>query len=234
MILTAKAQRRQVGETMKCRWTVAVSMILFSVAPAALAAQTRDCEPVVERNGREFGCFVVARQELGHLPDKPALFWHIDSFPDAASAQQAVTKRGLVVESLGHTWLYTLAESSWKAPSGVHVMTIGPLPIIPAKAHAAVYMEGVFQPGMKSPVHRHPGVEAWYTLEGSMCLETPDGAMTQSAGQPGVMAYAGSPMELTGTGTGPRRSLVLILQDSAKPRNTHADDWTPKGLCDGK
>lgn len=208
-----------------------LALIALTLVSTSLAAQTKDCEPVADRNGREFGCFVVARQELGHLPDKPALFWHIDSFPNRKAAEAALGKRGVVVESLGSTWLYTLAESSWKAPSGSHVATIGPLPIIPAKAHAAVYMEGVFRPGMKSPVHRHPGVEAWYTLEGSMCLETPEGTKTQSAGEPGVMAYAGTPMELTGTGTGPRRSLVLILQDSSKPRNTHADDWTPKGLC---
>lgn len=210
------------------RWLIA---ILPTLTTAPLTAQTNDCEPVAERAGREFGCFVVARQELGQLPDQPPLYWHIDSFPNPTTAGGALGPRGLVVESLGHVWLYTLAESGWKAPSGIHVATIGPLPIIPARAHAAVYMEGVFKPGMKSPVHRHPGVEAWYTLEGSMCLETPEGVRSQKAGGPGVMAYAGTPMELTGTGTGPRRSLVLILQDSAKARNTRADDWTPKGLC---
>jgi quercetin dioxygenase-like cupin family protein len=207
--------------------------LLPALAGGSLPAQTNDCEPVADRVGREFGCFVVARQELGHLPDQPALFWHIDSFPNRTSAESVAGPRGLVVESLGHIWLYTLAESSWKAPAGTHVITIGPLPVIPARAHAAVYMEGIFKPGMKSPVHRHPGVEAWYTLEGSMCLETPDGIKTQSAGGPGVMAYAGTPMELTGTGSGTRRSLVLILQDSAQPRNTRAHDWTPKGLCGG-
>jgi hypothetical protein len=38
-------------------------------------------------------------------------------------------------------------------------------------------------------------------------------------------------MILTGTGTSVRRSLVLILQDAAKPRAVHATDWTPAGLC---
>jgi hypothetical protein len=39
------------------------------------------------------------------------------------------------------------------------------------------------------------------------------------------------PMILTGTGNGVRRSLVLILQDAAKPRSMLATDWTPAGLC---
>jgi hypothetical protein len=38
-------------------------------------------------------------------------------------------------------------------------------------------------------------------------------------------------MILTGTGTSVRRSLVLILQDAAKPRSVVATDWTPAGLC---
>jgi quercetin dioxygenase-like cupin family protein len=105
------------------------------------------------------------------------------------------------------------------------------LPIVTADSLAAVYMEGVFQPGMNTVVHRHPGVEAWFTLEGSMCLETPDGMLTQRAGEPGVLVRGGVPMMLTGTGSGPRRSLVLILQDATKPRSTPATDWTPRNLC---
>jgi hypothetical protein len=69
-----------------------------------------------------------------------------------------------------------------------------------------MYMEGVFQTGMQSPVHRHPGVEAWYTLEGEQCLETPQGKLVQKAGGPGVM-------------------------DAALPRSTPAADWKPAGLC---
>jgi len=38
-------------------------------------------------------------------------------------------------------------------------------------------------------------------------------------------------MELMGTGTAIRRSLVLILQDASQPRSTPAMDWIPKGLC---
>jgi hypothetical protein len=75
------------------------------------------------------------------------------------------------------------------------------------------------------------GVEAWYTLTGEMCLETPEGKLVQRAGDPGVMVRGGLPMLLTGTGTEIRRSVVLILQDASKPRATRATDWTPKGLC---
>ena len=148
-----------------------------------------------------------------------------------AAANAAKGPRGTVVESLGRVWLFTIAAADYKATTGTHVTTIGPLPLIRADRYAAVYMEGVFQPGMSTQVHRHPGMEAWYTLDGAMCLETPEGRMEQKAGDPGMLVRDGLPMMLTGTGTGPRRSLVLILQDTTLPRSTPAHDWTPKGLC---
>jgi len=64
-----------------------------------------------------------------------------------------------------------------------------------------------------------------------MCVETPQGKLIQRAGDPGVFVAGGLPMELVGTGTGVRRSLVLILQDASKPPGSLAPDWKPKGLC---
>ena len=93
-------------------------------------------------------------------------------------------------------------------------------------------MEGVFEPGMKTVVHRHAGAEAWYTLAGAQCLETPHGKLVQRAGEPGMIVPAGVPMMLVGTGSTVRRSLVLILQDASQPRSTPAMDWVPAGLCD--
>jgi hypothetical protein len=74
-------------------------------------------------------------------------------------------------------------------------------------------------------------MEAWYTLEGAQCLETPEGKQVQRAGDPGLLVRAGLPMQLTAVGSDVRRSLVLILQDAAQPRSTIATDWIPKGLC---
>ena len=80
---------------------------------------------------------------------------------------------------------------------------------------------------MKSPVHRHPGVEAWYTLEGEQCLETPEGKLVQRAGGPGVMVPGGLPMLLTGTGSRRPPFARPHPQDTGQPRSTVATDWTP-------
>ena len=148
-----------------------------------------------------------------------------------AERAQGRDARSTVVESLGKVWLFTIAPLEFRARSATHVARIGPLPLVDAKQFAAVYMEGVFEPGMHSMVHRHAGAEAWLTLDGSMCVETPEGKQTQTAGDPGVVVPGGLPMMLTGTGTKVRRSLVLILQDATQPRSTPATDWTPRNLC---
>ena len=208
--------------------------LAMGLTAAPLRAQTDGtCIPVAERAGRALGCVITARQELGRLPATPALYWHLDGYPTHAAAAAARDARSTVVESLGRIWLFTIAPADWRprGGGGDRVARIGPLPLVEADSFAAVYMEGVFAPGMHSVVHRHPGVEAWLTLEGSMCLETPDGKLEQRAGDPGVLVPGGAPMMLTGTGSGPRRSLVLILQDATRPRSTPAHDWTPRHLC---
>ena len=204
---------------------------LASLVATSAAAQSESCGPVAQRAGREFGCFITAREELGALPKDSALYWHIDAFTAQGAAEAAGAQRSTVVRSLGRIWLFTIAERGWRPASGLRIAVVGPLPLVGADAYAAVYMEGVFKPGMHSAVHRHPGVEAWYTVEGEQCLETPQGKLEQRAGAPGVLVRGGVPMILTGTGTGVRRSLVLILQDAAKPRSVLATDWTPAGLC---
>ncbi len=212
--------------------TIALGLALCLAPAKPIAAQTDGtCVPVSERAGRAFGCFITARTELGALPKQPPLFWYLDTYATEGEARSAASPRGTVVASLGRVWLFTIADSAYVARGGTRVARIGPLALVDAAQFAAVYMEGVFQPGMTSVVHRHPGVEAWYTLDGSMCVETSEGRVDQQAGDPGVMASGGLPMQLTGTGTVARRSVVLILQDATLPRSTPAHDWTPKGLC---
>ena len=209
---------------------ITLPILILGAVPPVSAQTGGTCIPVSERGAREMGCFITAREVLDQLPQVP-LFWHLDTYPTRAAADTAKGPRGTVVESLGKIWLFTIAEAGWRSTGGERIAEIGPLPLVKAKQYAAVYMEGVFKPGMASVVHRHPGAEAWYTLEGEMCVETPAGKLVQRAGDPGVMVPGGQPMELMGTGESTRRSLVLILQDASLPRSTPASDWTPKGLC---
>jgi quercetin dioxygenase-like cupin family protein len=205
------------------------------VAPASTAgAQATKhwepvCKPVSERTG-ELGCWITAHVHLGLLPQQP-MFWHLDTYPTRDAAEAARGLRGTVVESLGKVWLLTIDEAEWRPSSGERVGKVGPLPVSGEARYSAQYMEAVFTPGMTAPAHRHSGPEAWYTLSGETCLETPEGKMVGRAGGAHVIVPQGPPMHLTATGKETRRALVLILHDSSKPPTTPAHDWTPKGLC---
>ncbi|HXZ67126.1 MAG TPA: cupin domain-containing protein [Alphaproteobacteria bacterium] len=183
--------------------------------------------PIALRGNSETGCWVTATKSLGILPDEP-LYWYIDRFPDRRSA---AGEKGTIVESYGRTWLFNIAgEGLPKAESAERVAVIGPLPVNKGHEYTAAYMEGTMRPGEKSLVHRHPGTEVFYNLEGEMCLETPG---KKSVVEPGESLFVaeGVPMELTVIGQTVRRSLVLILHHGHWI-GTPAFDWKPEGLCD--
>jgi quercetin dioxygenase-like cupin family protein len=211
---------------------LAWTLLLFT-ATAGDAQPPQDtggaCIPVAERAGRPYGCFILASNPVG-VVDQAEAFWHLETFPTAAAAAKARTPRSLVVEAFDKVWLLTIAPAVWRSAGGTHVAEIGPLPIVNGTSYSAQFMEATFKPGMKSRIHRHSGAEAWHTLSGEGCLETPEGMTVSRAGKP-VIVPVGPPMELTATGSEIRRSLVLILHDAGQPHTTVATDWAPKGLC---
>jgi quercetin dioxygenase-like cupin family protein len=211
---------------------IAVAWLLLAALPGAqLAAQHVSegvrCRPVTERAG-ELGCWIIADQSLGQLK-KSETFWHLDAYPARADAERAKGTRGAV--SLGKVWLLSIEDKGWRPTGGERIAEIGPLPINATEAYSAQYMEAIFTPGMTAPAHIHSGPEAWHTLSGETCLETPLGKQVGGAGGDYVIAPGGLPMHLTATGAETRRALVLILHETPKPPTTLVHDWTPKGLC---
>jgi quercetin dioxygenase-like cupin family protein len=199
---------------------------------AAADAQSSDqptCRPRESRAG-EIGCWIIVDAPVGSLPSEP-VFWHLDTYPSRAAAEAAKARSGTVVESMGKFWLFTIAGRDWRPGSGEHVAHVGPLPVRQGVAYSAMYMEAIFTPGMTSSTHTHSGPEAWYTLAGETCLETPDGIIVGRAGGVPVIVPAGPPMHLTATGTVERRAIVLILHDGSQPATTVTHTWVPKGLC---
>ena len=213
----------------------AAAALLMSASslPAADAAQDTGgaCIPN-QPYAPSFGCFLLNAQPVGKL-DHPA-FWHLETFPTRADAEKAKSEHGAVVEEFDKVWLLTIADQGWRSKGGTHVAEIGPLPTTAGGDYTAQFMKAIFRPGMKSRIHRHSGPEAWYTISGETCLETPDGSMVGRAGGPPVIVPRGPPMELTATGTEIRKALVLILHDASQPHTTVATDWKPKGLCTKK
>ena len=212
-------------------WIVVASLMMLTRCDEASAQPVPGgvCQPVADRNS-EVGCWIMANQPIGKLT-RSEVFWHLDVYSTRAAAEQAKSSRGTVIESLGKVWLLSIEAARWRPAGGERVAEIGPLPVIAGETYAAQYMEAIFTPGMTAPTHTHPGPEAWYTLAGETCLETPQGTQVGRAGGPPVIVPGGTPMHLTATGTEQRRALVLILHESSKPAATMGHTWVPRGLC---
>ena len=229
---TTPAAESPMNRAVKCRF--ALPTIIWSIAALSLGNQAiaqpagGPCKYVSERTG-EVGCWIIAHEPVGALTQSP-VFWHLDVYPTRAAAEAAKGPRGTVAESLGKIWLLSIEQAGWRPAGGERAAEIGPLEVVAGEAYSVQYMEAIFTPGMTAPAHRHSGPEAWYTVAGETCLETPRG---KQIGRPGqyVIVPGGPPMHLTATGTELRRALVLILHLSSKPATTPAHDWTPKGLC---
>lgn len=224
---------------MLLRMTVRVASLICCIWMAAAVpasgqtpASSRPCPPPGDRHDEPKPTCVTGTQSVGRLPPGE-VFWHLDTYPMRADAESARGPAGLVVESLGRIWLFTIAETGWRPRGGERIATIGPLPVAPDREYTAVYMESIFAPGTTAAMHTHSGPEAFFTLTGDTCLETPEGVLRGTGPGNVVIVKGGPPMLLTATGTTLRRGVVLILHDSSQPATTLVSDWTPKGLCKG-
>ncbi len=221
----------------KCYASLASIVFIWLLTIPSLTAQSNAplpsfgaCKPVSERT-IEVGCWILVDHPLGQI-EQAQVFWHLDVYPTRSEAEQAKGPRGTVVESLGKVWVLTIEKAEWRpALKGERIAEIGPLPLIAGEPYSALFMEAITTPGMTSAIHTHSGPEAWYTLTGETCLETPDGKLVDRPGGSPVMVPGGPPMLLTTTGTVQRRALTLILHESSKPPTTVVQNWKPKGLC---
>jgi hypothetical protein len=212
----------------KLLFAAIAGLLTFGACPAA-AQHHISCRPAVERNS-EVGCWIMARQVLQVLPTGP-LYWHLDTYPNRATAEADRAANGTVLEAAGKVWLLTIAEAGWRPNGGQHAARVGPLPIGEASEYAAIYMETMLPPGFAAPIHSHPGPEVVYPISGEVCIETPDGRNVERPGNESHVIPGGRPMALVVTGSEHHRSLVLILHDTSRPPIIPVTDWTPKGLC---
>lgn len=207
------------------------SLTVPATSPAFAQANPprRTCLPVAERAGRDAGCWLLASEPLGVL-SKATIYWHLDTYDTRAAAETAKGSQGTVVEALGKIWLFTVADAGWRPPGGVRVAEIGPLLVKSGEKYTALYAEGISNVGDVTPVHHHPGPEAWYTMAGEMCVETPAGKMVGRAGETNIIP-GDTPVTILATGAEQRRSVWLVLHESAHPWTAPVPDWKPRGLC---
>jgi quercetin dioxygenase-like cupin family protein len=174
-----------------------------------------------ERRG-EFGCSYIVDKPLVEPLIEP-LFWHIDRFDSAKAAQAAAGPNSVAFEAHGSWWLMAIESSPTDHHGGQHTASVA-LPRLPAASnYSMLVISAYIRTGQTSRVHHHSGVEAFYTVEGEQCLETPTGAHRIPAGS-SLAVPTGVTMRLVTRGTKPRRGFAVVVYDASQPPTTRTPE----------
>jgi len=163
----------------------------------------------------------LAEKRVSQLPAGP-LVWRIETFPTLAVAQAAAEPTGLAAESSGQVWLFTLGPRGGASPGGTRVAEIGPVPIPPATTYLLRINESSGAPGSVTPVHTHPGSEAFYVLAGEQSLHTASGVIRTGAGGMEIGLAGGTPLQVSSSGTTDLRALIMFVVDADQPFSSPA------------
>jgi mannose-6-phosphate isomerase-like protein (cupin superfamily) len=185
------------------------------------------CSAAAAENQDQPGCYLSAEVQLVSAP--PRLYWHIHEADDTASATAEARRHpwSRVILSHARNWLYVLTESGEKIDFGIHRATIGPLELPAGRPVTIRFIESVFPPGMQTRVHAHPGVEAFYVVEGEQCMETPTERIRIPAGQSFVV-QSGPHVQASPKG---RRNLAILAVPDGETWMTLKTDWKPSVFC---
>ena len=164
----------------------------------------------------------VAEKKIQQLP-AGTLFWRIDNFPTLAQARAAAGPAALAAEVAGKVWLFTLGPKGGSSPGGSKIAEIGPVPPITAPEYLLRINSTGGPPGVKTPVHTHPGSETFYVLTGELSLQkTSHGVSHVAAGQAMPGHRPDTSMEVSSSGNSDLNALVMFVVDATKPFSSPA------------
>lgn len=188
------------------RFLAIVALLGASISllvPAALAETPLLVTPITEKK--------VATLPAGDL------FWCIETFPSVAQAQAAAGTWGLVAQSAGKIWLFSLGAAGRTSAGGTKIADVGPIARVAAPEYLLRINDATGPPGSKTPIHSHPGSEAFFVLTGEQSIRMPDGIMRVKAGQPEAGHGADMAMQVSSSGTTDLHALVMFAVDATKP-----------------
>lgn len=159
----------------------------------------------------------IAEKIVDALPQGP-LYWSVKSFPSLEQAQKAVDAYSLAAESDGRAWLFKLGPKKDIA-DGVEA---GPITPPQASRFLLRVSESITSPGRVTPVHTHPGSEAFYVLKGEVEYKTTLQTYKVTAGNASAGPPPNTVMQATTTGTENAHNLIMFVLDAAKPPQASA------------
>ena len=183
-----------------------VSFVVFLALGPRLFFSTAKAEP-------SFVITTLAEKTVSELPDGQ-LFWRIENFAALAQAQAAAGTWALVAESGGKVWLFTLGPAGGSSVGGTKVAEVGPIARVVAPRYLLKINAANGSPGSITPVHTHPGSEAFFLLAGEQHVRGPHGVIVVKAGQAEAGHGAGVPMQVSNSGSTDVHALVMFVLDA--------------------
>jgi hypothetical protein len=204
----------------------AVEMIPLSPAAAQTQQAAAQAQYVVKP---------LVQKKIKQLPPGP-LYWRLENFPTLTDAQAAVgpdgwnpasvryeTTASLIAELAGKIWVFTLGAKHGSTPGGTKVAEIGPVPAITAPEYLLRVNYGSGPPGAETPVHMHPGSEAFYVVAGRLGQKTPHGVAYVEAGHTMNGHTSEMPTQVFNAGTTELTALIMFVVDATKPFSVPAN-----------
>jgi hypothetical protein len=171
----------------------------------------------------------IAEMKVKQLPKGP-LYWRVENFPTLDQAKAAAGEYrwnpdtvsydgspSLTAEVAGKVWLFTLGPQGASTPGGTKVAELGPVPPISAPEYLLRVNYGSGPPGAKTPVHSHPGSEAFYVVSGKLGQKTPEGVSYAETGHIMNGHMPGMTMQVFNAGTTDLTALIMFVVDATKP-----------------
>jgi quercetin dioxygenase-like cupin family protein len=163
----------------------------------------------------------VAEKVVDRLPGG-SLHWRVERFPSLMAARAAEGPWSIAAEAWGEAWLLTLGLRGSSTPDGLKIAEIGPVTVPAARRFLLRMNTAGGPPGAKTPVHSHPGSEAFFVLKGELTQCTSHGVSRVQAGEVMNGHQPGMIMQLESTGTEPLAQLVMFVVDAEKPFSSPA------------
>ncbi len=163
----------------------------------------------------------LAERKVAELPSGE-LYWRIENYPSKEAAQAAAGAWSLVAEAAGKVWLFTLGPAGGSSPGGAKVSEVGPIARVTASQYLLRINEASGPPGSITPVHSHPGSEAFYVLAGEQSIRGAHGIMVVKAGTPEAGHGASIAMQVSSSGSSALESLVMFVVDATQPFSSPA------------
>ena len=191
------------------RFVLTLFISAFALAPAPAQAQ----QPLVVK--------ALTEKKVSELP-AGALHWRIETFANRAAAEAAAGPWSLVAEADGKIWLFTLGAAGGATAAGAKVAELGPIPRVTAPQYVLRINEASGPPGSVTPIHTHPGSEAFFVLSGEQSIRGPDGVLRVAAGHAETGRGADVPMQVSSSGATDLRALVMFVVDATRPFSSPA------------